>query len=967
MTDMGIETLVASVEVDAPADLVGLVSTRRPAITIENDCSRGREIPVVYVDDSRDTLLTDFGKATMRERYLSPGESFQDRFANCVRYYADDQAHAQRMYEYISKLWVMPATPILSNGGTNKGNLISCFLNDMPDNLNGIVGTWVENIWMAAKGGGIGTYIGKLRSVGSKIKRNGKTTGAMSFTKVIDSLTVCISQGSNRRGAAAVYMDINHPEIDTFIEMRRPAGGDPNRKALNINHGVLVSNKFMEAVRDNKTFDLICPHTGEVRETIDARPLMEKLMITRLETGEPYILFEDAVRDATPEWHKRSGLYPHTSNLCVAPETRILTSEGYKVIKEVAGTQQQVWNGKEWSWAQVEKTGENQKLVTVVLSNGAKLEVTEYHKWKLQVGYGNWTTNSKLVPTMDLKPGDRLAKPNFTVVHAGVDVDPSFAYRSGFYTADGTQEIDGSYPRIYLYGDKKELLPIFEAMPVSRISPFEDGGKRHAIYFDASELAPKYRVPHETNVRTRLAWFAGLLDGDGCVVRNGDTESLQVSSTKPDFLNEVRLMLTTLGVDSKISLLREAGYYDLPDGKGGMAPYLCDSVYRLIITAGDTQRLLELGMETYRLKINRRTVQRDAHQFVTVVGVYDEGRYDDTYCFNEPKEHLGVFEGVLTGNCIEITLPTGPDHHGVDRTAVCCLIQLNVEKWAEWNTEPQFIKDVARFQDNVLQDFIDHAGEEYIKARYAASQERSIGVGVLGFHSFLQSKNIPMDSAMAKVWNRKFFKHISEQMSIASRELAEERGACPDAAEHGFMERFSYKTAIAPTASVSIICGGGSAGIDPIPANIYTHKTLDGSFQVRNKYLEKLLIEKGRNDDALWIDIESNWGGSVQHLDFLTQDEKDVFKTQFEVDQFELINLAAERQPFIDQSQSLNLFLPPDVEKRYLWLIHKRAWELKIKSMYYLRSLSTESASFKAGGNIARAARLNYEECSSCQ
>ena len=315
-------------------------------------------------------------------------------------------------------------------------------------------------------------------------------------------------------------------------------------------------------------------------------------------------------------------------------------------------------------------------------------------------------------------------------------------------------------------------------------------------------------------------------------------------------------------------------------------------------------------------------------------------------------------------------LPTGVDHHGRDRTAVCCLSSVNAETFTEWRDHPTFIEDVMRFLDNVLQDFIDRAPEEMDPAIYAAMRERSVGLGLMGFHSFLQGQNVPFESALAKSWNMRVFKHLRREADKASRLLAEERGPCPDAAERGVMERFSHKLAIAPTASISIICGGTSAGIEPIPANIYTHKTLSGSFAVRNPYLEKVLEEKGKNTEDVWNDIlEAE--GSVSGLDFLTDDEKDVFKTAFEIDQRWIVDLAADRTPEICQSQSLNLFLPGDIDKWDLHMLHWTAWERGVKSLYYLRSKSVQRAAF-AGSNLEKVivqqgARTDYEECLACQ
>jgi ribonucleoside-diphosphate reductase alpha chain len=598
----------------------------------------------VAIDRKNDDKLSNFGKAVLKDRYLMPGESYQDLFARVVSYYADNQDHANRLYHYVSNLWFMPATPILSNGGTERGLPISCFLNESTDSLSGIVGLWNENVWLASKGGGIGSYWGNLRSIGETVRGNGKTSGIVPFIKVMDSQTLAISQGSLRRGSAAVYLPINHPEIEEFIDIRRPTGGDPNRRSLNLHHGVAITDEFMRAVEKDGDFELKSPYSGQVIEVVKARALWIKLLSARIETGEPYLLFIDAVNRTIPEQQKKLGLKVKTSNLCS-----------------------------------------------------------------------------------------------------------------------------------------------------------------------------------------------------------------------------------------------------------------------------------------------------------------------------------------------EITLPTGIDHLGKDRTAVCCLSSLNLEFYDEWKDNEQIFEDVMRFLDNVLQDFIDKSPDEMSKAKYSAMRERSVGLGVMGFHSFLQIKNVPMESAMSKVWNKKIFQQIKQGVDRASKILAKERGACPDAAEAGIDERFSNKLAIAPTASISIIANNSSPGIEPFAANSFTQKTLTGSFNVRNKNLVKLLESKGKNSEDIWSSITIN-EGSVQHLDFLDEHEKMVFKTAQEIDQRWIIDLAAERQEYICQAQSLNIFVPGNVSKKYLHEIHFRAWQKGLKSLYYCRSTSvqradkvsnrTEKHELDVSSPVApveQSSSDKYEECLACQ
>jgi ribonucleoside-diphosphate reductase alpha chain len=318
-----------------------------------------------------------------------------------------------------------------------------------------------------------------------------------------------------------------------------------------------------------------------------------------------------------------------------------------------------------------------------------------------------------------------------------------------------------------------------------------------------------------------------------------------------------------------------------------------------------------------------------------------------------PKHQRDLGLKVSTSNlCSEIMLHTGLDHLGEDRTAVCCLSSINAEKWFEWKDEPLFIEDVMRFLDNVLQDFIDRAPPEMAKAVYSASRERSVGLGLMGFHSFLQGLGVPFESAMAKAWNIKLFKHIRMGADAASVTLAEERGPCPDAADRNVKQRFSHKLAIAPTASISIICNGCSPCIEPIPANVYVHKTLSGSFTVKNVALQRILAEKGADTDDTWASIIEH-EGSVQHLDCLAAEEKPVFKTAFEIDQRWVIELAADRAPFICQGQSVNVFLPGDTEKWDLHMLHWTAWEKGVKSLYYCRSKSVQRAGFANGKGVA--------------
>ena len=561
------------------------------------------------IDYDRDELLTDFGKTTLKDRYLLPEEtSPQDGFMRAAKAFSDNDEMAERIYNYASKLWFMYSTPILSNGGTNRGMPISCFLNYVGDSREGLTGHYTENAWLASIGGGIGGYWGHVRSDGVSTSGGSASSGSIPFLHVVDSEILAFSQGKTRRGSYAAYMDMSHPEIIEFLEMRKPSGGDIHRKCLNLHHAINISDEFMQLIEkciSEPTYDdswnLIDPHTKKVIRTVSARELWQKLLETRVATGEPYVSFIDTINDALPETQKKLGLKVHHSNLCT-----------------------------------------------------------------------------------------------------------------------------------------------------------------------------------------------------------------------------------------------------------------------------------------------------------------------------------------------EITLPTNEN-----RTAVCCLSSVNLEKYEEWKNEPLFVPDLVRFLDNALSHFIENAPESVFRAKFSAASERSIGLGAMGFHAYLQSKGIPFESALAKAMNLKIFKKIKQEAVEESQRLAIKRGEAPDMEGTGM--RNAHLLAIAPNASSSIICGTTSPSIEPYRANAYVQKTMSGSFLVKNKYLEKLLDKKGMNTDAVWQSIVAQ-RGSVLHLDELSDYEKDTFKTSIEINQQWVIEHAADRQQYVCQGQSVNVFVPADVNIKELHDIHMLAWKRKIKTLYYCRSEAIKRA-----------------------
>ena len=563
----------------------------------------------MLINYKRDNYLSEFSHKTLEDRYLIEGESSpQDAFARAARAFSDNEAHAQRLYDYASKLWFMFSTPVLSNGGTTRGLPISCFLNYVEDSREGITSHYTENAFLSSVGGGVGGSWSDIRSVGSKTSNGSESTGVIPFMKVVDAEMLAFSQGVTRRGSYAAYLDISHPEIEEFLDVRKPTGGDVNRKSVNLHHGVLLSDRFMglieQATREpgfDDSWDLIDPHTQKVVKTVSAKTLWVKLIQNRVETGEPYIVFKNTVQEALPFYQLEKGLRVHHSNLCS-----------------------------------------------------------------------------------------------------------------------------------------------------------------------------------------------------------------------------------------------------------------------------------------------------------------------------------------------EITLATNEE-----RTAVCCLSSVNLEEYDEWKNDKNFIPDLIRMLDNVITYFVENAPDTLSKAKFSAKMERSLGLGAMGFHAYLQRKNVPFESPMAVGVNKQMFGHIKKEAVNATKTLAVERGEAPDAVGQGV--RNVHLLAVAPNASSSIICGNTSPSIEPYRANAFTQKTKSGSSLLKNEYLEHILQELEEDTDEVWKSIITN-NGSVQHLEFLDDWTKDVFKTAVEIDQRWIIEMAADRQKEICQSQSLNIFFPANVSKQELHAIHMMAWKKKVKTLYYLRSEAIKRA-----------------------
>ena len=745
----------------------------------------------------------------------------------------------------------------------------------------------------------------------------------------------------------------------------------PGIKAEELFYAMWISDYFMECVEQDKDWYLMCPNqcpglnkvwgdeykklytsyvaAGKYKadSVIKAKELFKIILQRQLEKGVPYILYKDACNRKSNQSHLGTI---ESSNLCVAPETRILTDVGHIPIKDLVNQQVNVWNSAMWSKVIVKQTGTNQPLITVTLSDGAQLTCTPYHKFVIRKGYTDkcHIASATKVEAHTLVPGTKLAKWECPVIAGDSSKDFKYAYTHGFFCGDGTYNNDR--PHLALYDEKKDLIPYLDIRSTSGV---EDASGRinTSLHHD---LELKFRVPHGASLKCRLEWLAGLLDADGTVARNGKNESFQISSIEFNFLQEVRLLLQTMGVQSKVTKMHDEEMRLMPDGRGGQAMFKCKTAWRILISSSSVHSLKSIGLETHRLKTSGNKPQRNAEQFVTVVSVEDKGRTDDTYCFTEPIMNLGVFNGICTGNCSEIVQYTS-----YDEVAVCNLASISLAKFCKVDQttgvqtyDYKELYDVTRIVCRNLNKIIDVNFYPIEEASNSNMRHRPIGLGVQGLADTYMKLRLPFDSEEAYVVNRKIFETIyfaalTESCAIAEKvgsystfkgslldrgifhwELSQDRDRNPmtvsselgwdwenlrkDIRTHG--TRNSLLIALMPTGSTSQILGNVEC-FEPIKSNIFQRGNAVGDFIVVNEMLVDDLIKLGLWNDQIAKQIE-NADGMIGDIETIPKHIRDLYKSVWEIESKHIINQAIERGAFVDQAASMNLFeVGPTVEK----------------------------------------------------
>ncbi len=905
-------------------------------------------------------------------------------------------------YDLMSQKMFTHATPTLFNAGTPRPQMSSCYLLAMEDDsIDGIFNTLKDCANISKYSGGIGLHIHNIRAKGSHIQgTNGITDGIVPMLRVFNNTARYVNQSGKRNGSFAIYLEPWHSDIFDFLEMRKNHG-DEELKARDLFYALWVSDLFMERVKEkNGKWSLFCPHecpglsdvygekfkilyekyeeAGKARKTIIARDLWFAILDAQMETGTPYLLYKDAANMKSNQ--KNIGTIK-SSNLCVAPETVILTEKGHVEIQSLVDQNIKVWNGEEWSMVTIKKTGEYQELIDVFTDDGSKLTCTPYHKFYIQHSYSY--NSIEKVEAKDLKPNDKIIKCEYPIIDGSDTM--SYAYTDGFFC-----------------GDKQNI-------------------EKHSYKMDE-----KYNTPSNfCRLSDKLEWFAGYCDSDGTISINGENEQLDVSSGNVEFLEKIKLLLQTCGINPKIKVIQSKTEICLPDDKCG---YNVTPSCMLILSSYDLYKLYLLGFNTKRLIISGNKPLRDTTQFIKILKVENNNRFDTTYCFTEPKKHMGIFNGIITGQCCEIM-----EYSDEQETAVCNLASIALPGFVNEITK-QFDYDklhyVTKVVTNNLNKVIDVNFYPTEKTLRSNMRHRPIGIGIQGLADTFVLMDIPFHSEEARQINKDIFETIYHASLEKSNEIAFERsneikyllnkprdelltliheyeysvlkrsnhnlfGAYSSfegsPASEGLLqfdlwsvnpsERYRWDTlkesikkyglrnsllvAPMPTASTSQILGYNEC-FEPFTSNIYSRRTLAGEFVVINKYLMRELIQLGYWNEQIKNNIITN-KGSIQQLTILPQHIRNKYKIVWEIPMKHIIDMAADRGPFICQSQSLNLWTEDPVYNK-LTSMHFYAWEKGLKTgIYYLRRKAKHQAQqFTIEPNVEEKNQQQDEICEMC-
>jgi len=903
-------------------------------------------------------------------------------------------------YEKLSNNEYIHATPTLFNAGTKRQSLSSCFLLNVDDDLDGIYKTLSDTAKISKWSGGIGIHVSQVRAKDSIIhSTNGKSEGIVPMLKVYNDSALYVSQGGGKRkGSTAVYLEEWHADIEGFLDLKKPIG-DEMLRARDLFLALWISDLFMKrlehAIKTNEEvmWSLFCPNKAKglpdvygedfeklyisyenkklYNKQISIIKLWKHILEVQQESGTPYIMFKDAVNRKNNQ--NNLGTIK-SSNLCVKGDTLVLTKEGYYPIKDLANKNVEIWNGNEFSLSPVRKTGENQQLLKIITDDGCILECTKYHKFHIVSGSRN--TKSIIKDANELKNGDRLIKCNFPVLKGNIDYDFESPYTHGIYCGDGSNyNLKNSIqPFIDLYHEKQDLL---QYLDYDRVLTHNETKNSTRIILN-NTLNSKFDVPIYASLNNKLKWLAGYIDADGTICKNQDSRCIQVACIHKDFLYKVKLLCNTLGLNPKITKNINAGERMMPDNKGlgEMKLYNCKEVYRLLFNTLDTYKLYnELQIPTKRVLNDISTPpQRDARKFVRIQSIEEVKGLHDTYCFNEPKNHTGIFNGIITGNCAEINIYTDKDNVGV-----CNLASISLPKFVEYdeNNNPVYnykkLYEIVRIATRNLNKVIDNNVYPVKEGEYSDSLNRPIAVGVQGLADVFFKLKLPFTSNEAKEINKliaetMYYAALSESNDMARKLYKTYKNYKTSMSANGILqydlwnvtpsnlwnwdelkERIKYfglynslLIALMPTASTSQILGNYEM-FEPITSNMFIRSTLSGTFQIINKYLINDLMKLNLWNDKMKQQIIAN-DGSVQNIAEIPKNIREIYKTVWELKQRDLIDMDRDRGAYVCHSSSSNRYVKNPTDNK-LTSMHMYSWKVGLKTgCYYLRSQSDANA-----------------------
>ena len=899
--------------------------------------------------------LNEDSRTFLSRGYLGENQQAEDRIleiAQTAERILNIEGFASKFYEYMSRGYYSLSSPVWSNFGNNRGLPISCNGVYVGDTISSILQKNAEVGMQTKHGAGTSGYFGDIRPRGSKIKTGGTADGPVHFMELFETNTDVISQGSVRRGSFAAYLDIEHPDVEEFLEIR-----EVGHTIQNLSLGLCISDAWMEQMIEEGE----AVKAGKLSSS-DAKKLKlwARVMRKRKESGYPYLFFTDTVNNNKPQVLKDKNIKIYASNLCISGNDRVVSNHGYLTAKELyeLGGDLKLFDGTQTVLSSEMKLREQDvDVYKIVLENGMEHTVTDYHKVMVKID-GHTT---KMVALKDLNVGDKICIQTKSGIF-GPKHMPREAFLLGLYQGDGTQHKERIFIDIwendfdllqeveqniqYVYDNymsehyaRKYPIPTFQDCVVSTGAEVKKKRIGSTLLSKALNFE-KGVIPQwiwESDEQTLWQYIRGLFYSDGTVnitKSKGNPLYLSLASIDRDFLKNIQLIMHNLGIKCAIGTLRHAGQNELPDGKGGNKLYNTQTCYRL--TCGNKNDALLFNKHTGFLDrknifIEDREYRNNTKKAFKVKEILYVGK-EDVYCPTVYSDkHVFISQGIITSNCSEITLPSSEDE-----SFVCNLASMNILTYDSWK-ETDAVETMIFFLDAVMSDYIEKTSNiPFMQASCNfARRWRALGLGQLGWHSYLQSKLISFESYEAMRLNTEIARFMDERSLVASKQMAEIFGEPEGLVGYGV--RNLTRLAIAPTTSSSFILGQVSPSIEPLRSNYFTKDLAKGSFTYKNPYLAKVLEAHGKNDDETWYSILTH-KGSVQHLSFLTEHEKLVFKTFDEIVPLSIVQQASVRQKYIDQSQSLNLLIPPTAPIKDINALIIEGWRLGVKTFYYQRS-----------------------------